>query len=140
VPDPIEIAAKALRHRDRSRAQIAERLDRAGLDEAAQEEALDTLERVGYVDDSRYAATRAAALAERGQGDAAIRFDLEASGVGAEAVAEALGSLVPEADRAREIAARLGRTAKTAGQLARKGFGEDAIEGAVGMGGPDVAA
>ena len=136
-PDPIDVAARALRHRDRSRAQVAERLARAGVGDAARDEALDTLERVGYVDDARYAANRAAALAERGQGDAAIRHDLKAAGVPAEAAAAAVAVLVPEADRARAIAARDGRTARTAAQLARKGFSEESVEAAVGY---DVAA
>jgi regulatory protein len=136
-PDPIDVAARALRHRDRSRAQVAERLARAGVDEGRRDEALDTLERVGYVDDGRYAANRAAALAARGLGDAGIRHDLEAAGVPAAAVEEALSTLEPETERARALAARNGRSAKTAAQLARKGFGEEAIEAAVGV---DVAA
>jgi regulatory protein len=131
-PDPIDVAARALRHRDRSRAQVAERLARAGVGEERREDALDTLERVGYVDDGRYAANRAAALAARGQGDDAIRFDLEGSGVPAEALEAALAALEPEADRARAIVARAGRTAKTATQLARKGFSEESVEAAVG--------
>lgn len=135
--DPIDVAARALRHRDRSRKQIADRLARAGIGDVRSEEALETLERVGYVDDGRYAANRAAALAARGLGDAAIRHDLEAAGVAAEAAEEAVAGLAPEAERARAIAARTGRTAETAGQLARqlarKGFGEDAIEAAVGL-------
>ncbi|HEV2591848.1 MAG TPA: RecX family transcriptional regulator [Gaiellaceae bacterium] len=131
--DPIDVAARALRHRDRSRTQVAERLARAGVAEAKAGDALEALERVGYVDDGRYAANRAAALAARGMGDAAIRHDLETAGVPGEAVEEALTALEPEADRARRIAARSGRTTRTAGQLARKGFSEDAIEAAVGV-------
>jgi SOS response regulatory protein OraA/RecX len=80
---------------------------------------------------------RATALAARGLGDEAIRNDLEGSGVGAETLAEALAGLEPERERAVALAARLGRTAKTAAQLARKGFSEDSIESAVGS---DVAA
>lgn len=136
-PDPIDVAARALRHRDHTRAQVAERLARAGVDEAKAGDALETLERVGYVDDRRYATSRAAALAARGQGDAAIRHDLETAGVEPEAVEEALAALEPEVDRACAFAARAGRTAKTAAQLGRKGFGEDAIEAAVGL---DIAA
>lgn len=135
-PDPLEVAARALRHRDRSRSQVDERLARAGVDEEQRTEALETLERMGYVDDARFAATRAAALAARGLGDAAIRHDLESGGVTPELAEEALAALEAEADRARAIATRSGRTAKTAAQLARKGFGEDAIESAVGL---DVA-
>ena len=43
--------------------------------------AVETLERLGYVDERRFAASRAAALAARGYGDEAIRFDLEREGV-----------------------------------------------------------
>ena len=131
-PDPIDVAARALRHRDRSRAQVDARLARAGVGEEGREEALETLERVGYVDDARFAQARAAALAARGLGDLAIRHDLEQAGVGAERVAAAVAGLEPESERARAVASRLGRTAKTAAQLARKGFSEDAIEAAIG--------
>jgi regulatory protein len=131
-PDPIDVAARALRHRDRTRAQVSERLARAGVDDERREDALETLERVGYVDDARYALTRAAALAARGQGDEAIRYDLEGSGAAADAVEAAVASLEPEADRARAIVARAGRSARTAAQLARKGFSEESIEAAVG--------
>ena len=131
-PDPIDVAARALRHRDRSRAQVDARLARAGVGEEEREEALETLERVGYVDDARFAQARAAALAARGLGDLAIRHDLEQAGVGAERVAAAVAGLEPESERARAVASRLGRTAKTAAQLARKGYSEDAIEAAIG--------
>jgi SOS response regulatory protein OraA/RecX len=131
-PDPLDIAAQALRHRDRSRAQIAARLERAGVDAERTNRTLETLERVGYVDDTRFAAARAAALAERGFGDAAIRHDLEASGVQQDAVAEALAGLTPEAERAVALAAHLGRTPKTAARLARKGFAEESIEVVLG--------
>jgi len=39
---------------------------------------------------------------------------------------------VPERERAVEIVARLGSTAKTAAALQRKGFGPDALEAAFG--------
>ena len=130
-PDPIEIAARALRHRDRSRAQIAARLERAGVDDERSAEALETLERVGYVDDARFTAARAATLAARGLGDAAIRDDLEANAIDAETVAEALASLTPEAERATAIAEAEGRTVKTAARLSRRGFSEESIEAAL---------
>ena len=76
----------------------------------------------------------------RGQGDAAIRFDLERRGLSAEHVEAALASLAPECERAVELAERLGRSAKTITQLRRKGFGADALEAAFGEGiaGPDA--
>ncbi len=132
--DPIEVAARSLRHRDRSRSEVDERLAKAGVGEAERAEALERLAQLGYVDDGRFAADRATALAGRGQGDAAIRFDLQGRGVEPEAIEAAVAGLVPEAERAVELADRLGRTAKTMGQLRRKGFGADALEAAFGSG------
>jgi regulatory protein len=129
--DPIDLAAKALRHGDRSRQEIDERLARAGIDEAARAESLATLERLGYVDDSRFATARATALAGRGYGDAYIVCDLEQRGADADSIAVALAELVPERLRARELAERLGATVKTAAQLARKGFADESLEGIV---------
>jgi SOS response regulatory protein OraA/RecX len=135
--DPLEIAARALQHRDRSRREVEERLARAGIDEGRRADALETLERVGYVDDGRFADTRAGALADRGYGDDWIRHDLiSGHGVAPERAAEAIGRLVPEAERAAALVERLGRTPKTGAHLARKGFGEDALESALGI---DVA-
>jgi SOS response regulatory protein OraA/RecX len=133
-PDPIELAARSLRHRDRSRRELDARLARAGVDEDARADALDTLERVGYVDDVRFAGVRAASLAGRGYGDEAIRFDLKGHQVGVEAIEAALAALEPEAERAAALVERLGRTPKVAAQLARKGFGQDALEAALAAG------
>ena len=130
--DPLEIAARALRHRDRSRQEIADRLARAGLAEAEQAGALDALERAGYVDDVRFALARAEALAGRNLGDEAIRHDLGGHGIAGEAAEEAIAALPPEAARAHAVADRLGRTAKTAAALARKGFSPDSLESAFG--------
>jgi regulatory protein len=130
--DPIDLAARALRHRDRSRSQIDERLARAGVEEDRRSDALDALERIGYVDDSRFAAQRAESLAGREYGDEAILAFLAADGLTAEVAAEALEALRPEAERAAAIVARIGASPKTAARLARKGFGEDAVEAAAG--------
>jgi len=131
-PDPIELAARSLRHRDRSRQEIDARLEKAGVGEEERIDALETLERVGYVDDERFARTRAETLAGRGLGDEAIRADLEERGVDGAAREAALGGLTPEAERAKELVARLGRTQQTAARLARKGFSVDSLESALG--------
>ncbi len=134
--DPIELAAQALQHRDRPRRELDDRLARAGVGDDERADALDTLERIGYVDDVRFAGARAESLARRGYGDEAIRHDLDGRGIDAEAVGEAIGRLEPELERARALVARLGGSAKTAQHLARKGFHEESLEAAVG---PDVA-
>ena len=132
--DAVEQALRALRYRDRSAAELDARLERRGVGEAEREQALETLERVGYVDDDRFARTRAEQLAARGSGDALIRHDLEGRGLAAEHVEAALAALEPERDRAAEIAARRGRSLKTARYLASRGFDPDALEGIVAPG------
>jgi regulatory protein len=128
--DPIEVAVRSLRSHDRSRAEIDERLAKAGIGELERPEALERLERLGYVDDGRFAASRAAALAGRGHGDAAIRFDLRGRGLVEDVIETALAELAPEVERAVQLAEQLGRTPKTAARLRRKGFGADALEAA----------
>jgi regulatory protein len=127
----VEAALRALRARDRSAAELDERLDARGAGPAERREVLELLERVGYVDDRRFAAGRAAALAARGSGDALIRDDLERRGVAAETIEAALAGLEPESVRAERIVAARGRSAKTARYLAGRGFEEDAVSSAV---------
>ena len=130
-PDAVETALRALRFRDRTAAELEARLEQRGVGEAEREQALETLERIGYVDDERFARTRAERLADRGSGDALIRDDLERRGLAAEAVELALGSLEPERERAERIAELRGRTVKTARYLASRGFGDEALEALV---------
>jgi regulatory protein len=134
-PNPIDLAAKALRQGDRSRHEIDEKLARAGIGADARAESLATLERLGYVDDDRFAADRAEALAARGYGDAYVQFDLEQHGANAESVARALAALEPEADRAREQLAGLegqpGKLVRAVAKLSRKGFADESLEGIV---------
>ncbi len=133
-PDPVDLAARALRHRDRSRRQIDERLARAGVPDDGREEALETLERLGYLDDERFAAGRAEALVRRGYGDDGVRQLLASEGASEAAIDAALAALEPEAERARRIVEQRGASARTAAQLQRKGFGEDAVAAAAGGG------
>ena len=128
---PLDLAIRALRFRDRSSAELEARLEQRGVGEAERLEALETLERIGYVDDERFARMRAEQLAERGSGDALIRDDLERRGLAADVVELAIGALDAERERAERIAEDRGRTIKTARYLASRGFGEDALEGIV---------
>jgi SOS response regulatory protein OraA/RecX len=139
APDPIDLAARALRHCDRSRRQVEERLERAGVAEESRHDALDTLERVGYVDAERFAVTRAASLAARGYGDEGIRHLLEADGAPATAITAALARLPAEAERAAGVVRAKGRSTRTAARLARKGFSEESVEAALGAGFADDA-
>jgi SOS response regulatory protein OraA/RecX len=130
--DALSRAARALRPRDRSRRALEDRLTQAGVPARARHEALETLERVGLVDDARVAATRARSLADRGFGDAAIRYDLEHEGVAAELVEHALAGLEPERERARALVDRRGAEPRTARWLVSKGFDASTVEEALG--------
>ena len=125
-------AARALRTRDLSAAELGARLDGANVALAARAETIDRLASAGAIDDERFARSRARALADRGAGDFLVRHDLETRGVAAEAVEAAIASLEPETERAVRIRRRRGTGPKTVRYLARKGFSEDAIESACG--------
>jgi regulatory protein len=113
---PDEVALRALRAADRSRAELDARLEQRGFDGDERQATLDELERLGYLDDERTAATRAERLAHRGYGDAYIRADLEARGLSLEA---GLAAIPPERERAARFAGR------GAAWLARRGFARE---------------
>lgn len=127
----VDAALRALRARDRSVAELDERLSARGATPAARRDVLELLQRVGYVDDERFARGRASALAERGSGNALIRHDLEQRGVAGATIEAALAELEPERARAVRIVAKRGPGAKTARHLAARGFDEDAVASAV---------
>lgn len=129
--EALEVATRALARRDFSERGLRERLRRAGVTDTEAEEALAALQRAGLVDDARFAQARAEALARRGKGDAAIRFDLRRQGVPAETAEEALASLEPERSRAERVVEQRGGGEATARLLARRGFGDEALETAV---------
>jgi SOS response regulatory protein OraA/RecX len=113
---PEEVALRALRAADRSRAELDARLERRGIGAAERRRALDGLERLGYLDDARTAALRAERLAARGYGDAYIRADLERRGLPA---GDAVAGLAPEAERAVRFAH------KGPAWLGRRGFAHE---------------
>ena len=127
----LAVATRALARREHSRRSLAERLQRAGRGKSEAEEVLAELERLGLLDDTRFALERAWVLSERGKGDAAIRFDLERSGVSASGVEEALARLEPERERAERLVGRRGATPATARLLAGRGFDEDVVAAVV---------
>jgi regulatory protein len=129
--EAIDTAVRALRQRDRSRAALRARLVGAGIAPWACEQALETLARAGIVDDERFARGRARALADRGSGDALIQADLLAAGVSEPEVMRTIRELEPESERAIRLTAARGASVATARWLARRGFGEEAIEAAL---------
>jgi regulatory protein len=129
--EALDIAARSLRLRDRSELEVADRLAARGVAPVYRREAVTVLRRAGLLDDARFANARAATLADRGYGDAAIRHDLEQRGLDAEAVSEAVAGLASEHERVAALQGRFGGGARAARALARRGFGEDALEALV---------
>jgi regulatory protein len=132
--EALAAAQVALARRDLSERELRDRLARAGVEPAAAEQALETLRRGGLVDDERFSAERARVLAERGKGDAAIRFDLERHGIAGELVDNTLAGVEPERERAERVVARRGGGPKTARLLASRGFGEAIVSLVAGGG------
>ena len=135
--DALEHALRALRHRERSTAEISRRLEAQGVGEAARLQALERLVRTGLVDDRRYAELRASSLAERGAGNAFIRHELERVGISVDLVDDALATLADERERAEAIVARRGGGPKTARRLLGKGFAEDVVRAVVAESGDE---
>jgi SOS response regulatory protein OraA/RecX len=129
--DAVAAGTRALARHDRSERGVRNVLERKGVGEREREEVVATLRRHGALDDERFAEARAALLAERGFGDAAIAFKLEQDGIAPKLSAKAVAHLEPERERAVRLSARRGPNAKTARWLAARGFAPDSIEAAV---------
>lgn len=129
--EALAVATRALARREHSAHGLRERLLRAGVSDTAADDTLEELQRVGLLDDRRFASERARVLAERGKGDAAIRFDLERAEVEAADVEAAIAALEPEAQRAARVVERRGATPATARLLASRGFDEAVVEALV---------
>jgi SOS response regulatory protein OraA/RecX len=126
------VATRALEARPLTERRLDERLRRLGFVSRERAEALETLRRAGFLDDERFALGRAELLAGRHGGDALIRHDLRGQGLDDETIERALAALDPEPARAARAAASRGGGPAAAGYLARRGFGEEAIEAAIG--------
>jgi regulatory protein len=124
----LDRAVRALARRDLSAESLRAKLARAGVSEEAQNDALEALERAGYVDDARFARARAEQLAGRGYGDEWIRADLDGQGVATELATDAIAGLEPEAERAPGEWAKLRGGLAAARTMARRGFAEETLE------------
>ncbi|HEY7018912.1 MAG TPA: regulatory protein RecX [Gaiellaceae bacterium] len=125
--EALAVAKRALARREHSSRSLQERLLRAGVTADEAGEVVEELRGLGLVDDARFAEERARVLAERGKGDAAIRFELERAGVDGEGIEEALASVEPEPERAERLVERRGASPATARLLASRGFDEAVV-------------
>jgi SOS response regulatory protein OraA/RecX len=127
----LEAATKALARRDRSAAGLAAYLERKGTDPDDARAAVERLREAGYVNDERYATARAEALADRGYGDEAVRFELEREGLAPDQIAAVLLALPPERERATAFLLKARTPLTGIRRLAAKGFSADALEAAI---------
>jgi regulatory protein len=132
--EALAVATRALARREHSRRSLRERLLRARVSTEEADEVVEELLRLGLLDDGRFARERARVLAERGKGDAAIRFELEREGVDEAEIEAALAALDPERERAAQLVVRRGATPATARLLASRGFDEDVVAALVAPG------
>jgi regulatory protein len=130
--EALDAATRLLARHDVSRRRLEDRLAARGATRAERDRAVATLEAAGLVDDGRLARMRARALAERGWGDAAIDTRLTGEGIDPELVRAALGELAPESERATALVAHQTDRRRAWNVLARRGFGPDAAEAALG--------
>jgi SOS response regulatory protein OraA/RecX len=124
-------AVRSLRARPLSERRLRERLQSRGVRADAEETALTTLSEAGFVDDERLARGRAAALAARGWGDAAIAARLVGEGLSESDVQAAVAALVPEPARALRLT-KGGDRRKAWTLLRRRGFASETIEALLG--------
>lgn len=131
APDANEVALRALRTRDLSVAELAQRLVERGVGEDDAATTIAALVRTGLLDDARLAERRAAALADRGAGDSLIRHRLRGLGIDRDLIEDAVAALSPEQERALRIVERRGSGPRTARYLAGKGFSEESVRDVV---------
>lgn len=126
-----QAALRALSRREHSRATLAARLERAGVRAVERDATVEAASRAGLVDDERFAASRARALAGRGAGDALVLDELVRSGVDEGTARDTVAALEPEGARASRIVTARGASARTLRYLSSRGFGEESLEALV---------
>jgi SOS response regulatory protein OraA/RecX len=130
--DALERAGRAVSRRPLSEKRLEQRLEHAGLPFDARRSAVETLKETQLVDDPRLARERAAFLAARGWGDAAIAARLAGEGLSEGDARAAIEELPEEHVRARNLVAGNADRRKAWALLARRGFSTDSAEVALG--------
>ena len=122
------VVVRNLARREHSRASLDTRLARAGVSDAVRDDVLERAERVGLVDDTRFAERRARHLADRGAGNLLVLDDLVRQGVDGAAARAVVAALPAEAERAAGIVESRGLSARTLRYLVSRGFSGETLE------------
>lgn len=121
-------AAATLERATVSQRRLEERLARSGVAPRQRGQTIEMLSSLGLVNDLSFARRRATALAARGAGDLKIRVDLGHWGLERAVADQAIGELMPEAERALGEADRRGLDPQTLRYLGRQGFADESLE------------
>jgi regulatory protein len=141
----VDDALKCLSRRLHSRAELSRKLARRLYAPLMIDDALDDLVRLGYVDDERFARTKALSAAQnKHHGRRRARAELLKAGVGEEVAEKALDAVYSERDSlatVRELASRqaarlrrlepLVARRRLAGMLQRRGFEYEAVKSVI---------
>lgn len=129
-----ETAVRLLKGRAKSRARLEQALSSRGHAAAEIEQALRRVTELGYLNDARYAESKARAGLAEGRALADVQRRLEADGIGPQLAREAARAAADEAGHDELSAAkallkkRRLTGARAARLLAARGFSEDVIE------------
>ena len=140
--DAFARGAKLLAGRDKTTATVRADLSRRGYAPGEIDAAVERLTALGYLDDARWAASRARRELEAGWGEAGVLARLVAAGLderlARQAVADAVGELGWSARAAAEALLRQRRLegARAARFLASRGFEPELVEQLLGEPGP----
>ena len=108
--DPFAAAVRLLSRRDRSSAELTEKLQQFGFPAADIEAALDRCRDYGYLDDARYARERARSLLRSGRGvGPKVLFDLRQRGIDETTAEQALEAAAGELSSAQILREQLER-------------------------------
>lgn len=143
VLEALKKAMKWLAQRDRSEAEVRERLVKADFDTRAIDRVIDVLRKMGAINDQRHAAgVVERAMRDIPAGDALLAHALERQKVDKDAGAKVMGALASEKTRVKEAAAGVvarlpaglalaAKWRRAMGALLRKGFDEEAARDAL---------
>lgn len=109
-PDPFAAALRLLTQREHSVRELADRLQRKGFDESACFAAIARCRELGYVDDARFARSRARLLLQSGRAvGRRLLLDLQQHGIPEEQAREVIAEMEGEFPRETVLQALLER-------------------------------
>lgn len=127
-PEPLDRVVRWVRARDRTAAEVQQRLEALGVPAASIAQTLTRARALGYLDDARVLAARVAQLTARHASPLAVETALVSAGFEAQAIAAAVRQLDAVELAQAALASRRISGVRAARWLASRGFDESVIE------------